>query len=130
MTTSAAAATAERRKALLLRLRRRKHDVRVRFWRVFAVSSFFVIAVGANLYFGAAVITDNFGAAFKPGKFTPPERNAHMSRPLADGVFCRNITFDNTTAESVSDKIEHCDGRPHGPNYQIPRTQFTWGKSQ
>ena len=62
MTTSAAAATAERRKALLLRLRRRKHDARVRFWRVFAVSSFFVVAVGANLYFGAAVITDQKSA--------------------------------------------------------------------
>jgi len=129
MTTSAAA-TAERRKALLLRLRRRQHETRVRFWRVFGVSSFFVVALGANVYVGAVVITDNFGEAFKPGKFTPPERTARMSRPLADGVFCRNITFDNKTAESVSDKVEHCDGRPHGPNYLVTRTPFTWGSSK
>jgi|SRR6185369_1368860 len=125
--TTAAAESMEGRK-LLVRLRRSRHDARVRFWRVFAVSTFFVLAIGANIYVGAVVITDNFGSAFKPGKFAPPERTARMTRPLADGVFCRNITFDNQTTEAMTDKVEHCDGRPHGPNYVTPRTSFTWGR--
>ena len=117
------------RKKLMLRIARLRHEKRIRFWRVFAVSSFFVVALGVNIYVGAVVITGNFGAAFKPGTFTPPERTAQIKRPLLDGTLCRNITFDNNTALSVADTIERCDRRPRGPNYPVrSQSQFTWGK--
>lgn len=127
--STAAADSAAGRKKLMLRVARLRREKRIRFWRVFAVSSFFVVALGANIYVGAMVMTGNFGAAFKPGTFTPPERTAQIRRPLLDGTFCRNITFDNTTAQSVEDKVERCDNRRHGPNYPVrSQSQFTWGK--
>jgi len=37
------------RKTLRLRAARQRREARIRFWRAFAVSSFFVVALGANL---------------------------------------------------------------------------------
>ena len=52
-----------------------------------------------------------------------------MKRPLLDGVFCRSIVFDNNTGQSVTDKVERCDGGPKQPTvtYTEP-PRFTWGK--
>ena len=127
----AAADSAAGRKKLMLRVARLRREKRIRFWRVFAVSSFFVVALGADVYVGAVVMTDNFGAAFKPGKLTPPERTAQIRRPLLGGTFCRNITFDNQTAQSVEDRVERCDSRPPQPTATVAapkRSPFTWGR--
>ncbi len=118
------------RKKLVLRVARLRHEKRVRFWRVFGVMSFFVIALGVNLYIGAVVITGNFGAALKPGTLTPPQHTAQMRRPMLDGVFCRNITFDNETAQTLSDKVERCDDtrKKKSTEIYVQPPRFTWGK--
>jgi hypothetical protein len=116
-------------KKLLHRVARMQREKRVRFWRAFAVTLFFAVALSGNLFIGAAVLQRNFDKLFtwsSEEHFTPTGR---MKRPLLDGVFCRNIVFDNTTGQSVTDKVERCDGGPRTPNYE-QRTappQFKWG---
>ncbi len=119
------------RKALLLRVARRQHEARIRFWRVFAVSSFFAVAIGANLYVGAVVMMGNFASPFTAKKVPTQHATAQIKRPLLDGTFCRNIVFDNTTSHAIEDKVERCDGAPKPQRapvylYKAP-AQFTWG---
>ena len=121
------------RKALMLRVARRQHEARIRFWRVLAVSSFFAVAIGANLYVGAVVVMGNFNFAnpFEPSKAPTQHATAQIKRPLLDGTFCRNIVFDNTTSHAIEDKVERCDGAPKQQRapvylYKAP-AQFTWG---
>lgn len=115
-------------KKLLQRETRQQHEKRVRFWRVFVVAVFFAIALSGNLFIGAAVLQRNFDRLFTWGSdahFTP---TGMMKRPLLDGVFCRSIVFDNETGQSVTDKVERCDGGPRTPNYErAAPPQFKWG---
>ena len=113
------------RNTLRLRAARQRREARVRFWRAFAVSSFFVVALGANLYVGAVVMMGNFGNPFDSGKATHGS-TAQIKRPLLDGTFCRNIVFDNNTSHSITDKVERCDKVPSQPKGKT-RTQFSWG---
>ena len=110
---------------LRLRAARQQREARVRFWRAFAVSSFFAVALGANLYVGAVVMMGNFGNPFDSGK-TAPGSTAHIKRTLLDGTFCRTIVFDNNTSQSITDKIERCD-KPASQPRGRERTQFSWG---
>ena len=115
------------RKTLRLRAARRQHEARIRFWRVFAVSSFFAVALGANLYIGAVVMTGNFGGKFSVEKIVPGGgHTAQFKRPLLDGTFCRTIVYDNNTANSLEDKVERCDKKATQPRGK-ERTQFSWG---
>ena len=113
------------RNTLRLRAARQQHEARVRFWRVFAVSTFFVVALGANLYIGAVVMMGNFGNPFAVSK-APLTPTVQIKRPLLDGTFCRNIVFDNNTAKSIEDKVERCDKVPTQPRGKT-KTQFSWG---
>jgi hypothetical protein len=113
------------RNTLRLRAARQQHEARLRFWRVFAVSSFFVAALGANLYIGAVVMMGNFGNPFAVSK-APLGQTAQIKRPLLDGTFCRNIVFDNTTSHAIEEKIERCDKKADQPKGRA-RTQFSWG---
>ena len=113
------------RKTPGLRAARQQREARLRFWRVFAVSSFFVVALGANLYIGTVVMMGNFGNPFYSGKATPGS-TAQIKRPLLDGTFCRNIVFDNTTSHAIEDKVERCDKKADQPRGRT-RTQFSWG---
>jgi hypothetical protein len=113
------------RKMLRLRATRQQREARLRFWRVFAVSSFFVVALGANLYVGAVVMMGNFGNPFNFSK-APQASTAQIKRPLLDGTFCRNIVFDNTTSHAIEDKVERCDKKADQPRGRT-RTQFSWG---
>ena len=110
---------------LRLRATRQQREARLRFWRVFAVSSFFVVALGANLYVGAVVMMENFGNPFSVSK-APLTSTAQIKRPLLDGTFCRNIVFDNTTSHAIEDKVERCDKKADQPRGKT-RTQFSWG---
>ncbi|MBI5909291.1 MAG: hypothetical protein HY848_05000 [Betaproteobacteria bacterium] len=112
-------------KALRLRAARQQREARVRFWRVVAVSSFFIVALGANLYVGAVVVVGKFGNPFASAKAANGQ-TAQIRRPLLDGTFCRNIVFDNSTAKSIEDKVERCDKVPNQPKGRI-KTQFSWG---
>ena len=113
------------RKTLRLRAARQQREARLRFWRVFAVSSFFVVALGANLYIGAVVMMGNFGNPFAVSK-APLTPTAQIKRPLLDGTFCRNIVFDNTTSHAIEEKVERCDKTASQPKVRV-RTQFSWG---
>jgi hypothetical protein len=132
MSTGVADNTAGR-KALRLRLLRRRREARIRFWRVFAVSTFFVVALSGNMFIGAMALQQNFGdlftfdKLFSWGKTPEPAPTARIRRPLLDGVFCRNIVFDNKTSQAVSDKVERCDKVEPQKRGRAP-TQFTWGK--
>ena len=113
------------RNTLKLRAARQQREARVRFWRAFAVSSFFVVALGANLYVGAVVMIGNLGNPFDSGKAADAS-TAQIKHPLLDGTFCRNIVFDNNTSNSISDKVERCDVLRNQPKSKT-RSQFSWG---
>jgi hypothetical protein len=114
------------RKILAMRAARHSRAARVRFWRVFAVSSFFVIVLGAGLFTGAVVVMRNYGSPFASDKAAAHIATAQFRRPLLDGTFCRNIVFDNATSQSIMDKVERCDGTPGTPGVRS-RSQFSWG---
>ena len=115
------------RKALRMRSARHQREARIRFWRVFVVSSFFVVALSANLYIGAVVVMGNIGGQSAVAKVLPGDgRAALVKRPLLDGTFCRTIVFDNNTANSMTDKVERCDKPADQPRGRT-RTQFSWG---
>ena len=113
------------RNTLRLRAARQQHEARLRFWRVFAVSSFFVVVLGANLYIGAVVMMGNYGNPFAVSK-APLGQAAQIKRPLLDGTFCRNTVFDNNTSHAIEEKIERCDKKAEQPRGRT-RTQFSWG---
>ena len=113
------------RNTLRLRAARQQHEARLRFWRVFAVSSFFVVVLGANLYIGAVVMIAKFGNPFVVTK-PPAHSTVQIKRPLLDRTFCRNTVFDNETSHAIEEKIERCDKKANQPKVKI-KTQFSWG---
>ena len=113
------------RNTLRLRAARQQHEARLRFWRVFAISTFFVVGLGANLYLGAVVMMGNFGNPFAVSK-APLTPTAQIKRPLLDGTFCRNIVFDNVTSHAIEEKVERCDKKANQPKGRA-KTQFSWG---
>ena len=107
---------------------RKSHEARVKYWRVFVVTAFFAVIVGANLFVGAVVIFGKMQTQARAEQAATAARaTCKISWPMLDGVFCRTVVFDNKSAESVEDKVERCDqpglapGRPR-------QTQFVWGK--
>jgi NAD/NADP transhydrogenase beta subunit len=107
---------------------RKSREARVKYWRVFIVTAFFAVLVGANLFVGAVVIFGKMQTRARAEEAATAARaTGKISRPLFDGVFCRTMVFDNNSAETVEDKVERCDqpglapGRPR-------QTQFIWGK--
>lgn len=113
------------RNMLTRRAARQQREARVRFWRVFAVSSFFVVALGANLYVGAVVMMGNFGNPFIVDK-APRSSTVRIKRPLLDRTFCSNVVFDNATSHVIEEKVERCDKVPSQQRGR-ERTQFSWG---
>ena len=113
------------RKALRLRSARRQREARVRFWRVFAVTSLFVVELSANLYIGAVVMIAKFGNPFAVSK-APAHATVQIKRPLLDRTFCRNTVFDNATSHAIEEKIERCDKKASQQRGKT-RTQFSWG---
>ena len=113
------------RKTPRMRTARRRRETRIRFWSVFAVSAFFVVALGASLYIGAVVAMGNFSGQFD-AKAAASRHTAQIKRPLLDGTFCRTTVFDNTTAQTIEDKVERC-ARAVSPPKSKTKTQFSWG---
>lgn len=109
-----------------LRAARRAHEARIRFWRVLAVSSFFIIILGANLFVGAVVMMGNIRTQVSADKPEANGQTARVRRPLLDGTLCRNIVFDNKTSQAISDKVERCDQGVAKPKIRS-KTQFSWG---
>ena len=113
------------RNTLRQRAARRRREVRIRFWRAFSMSSFFVVALGANLYIGAVVMMGNFGNPFVVSK-APAHSTVQIKRPLLDRTFCRNTVFDNATSHAIEEKIERCDQAASRQPVRA-KTQFIWG---
>lgn len=109
-----------------VRAARRAHEARVRFWRAVAVSSLFVIILGANLFIGAVVMLGSMRTKVSSDKIDTNHQIARVRRPLLDGTLCRNIVFDNKTSQTISDKVERCDLTNGKPKVRR-KTQFSWG---
>jgi hypothetical protein len=102
---------------------RHTREARTRLWRVAIVSVFFALVLGANLLVGGVLMVkafhtqgDQAGEAFRIGRVT---------FPMLDGVFCRNVLFDNTTVQTKEDKVSRCDD--HAIHSEHSRTKFSWG---
>ena len=103
---------------------RHSREARVKFWRVFAVSSFFIVVLGANLFVGAVMMVGSYRAHASAAQVAAKGQTGHVRRPLLDGTFCRDIVFDNNSAQTVEDKIERCDAA--GRKSKSPM-EFNWG---
>jgi hypothetical protein len=108
------------------RTARRLHQARIRFWRDFVVSSYFVGVFGAVLFIGAVLMVGNFREPDRLEKSVAHGQTAQITRPLLDGTFCRHIVFDNTTAQSIEDKVERCE-QPDSKPRAKRKTAFSWG---
>ena len=108
------------------RAARQLREARIRFWRVFVVSSFFVVVLGANLFIGAVVMMGNLRTQVSADKTESNWQTARVRRPLLDGTLCRNIVFDNKTSQTISDKVERWDQGVVKPKVRS-KTQFSWG---
>jgi hypothetical protein len=104
---------------------RRAREARIRFWRVFVVSAFFVVVLGANLFVGAVVVMGNIRNQAGADNTWANGQFAVVKRPLLDGTFCRNMTIDNQTAQTIEDKVERCDQGRSKPK-ATSRSQFSW----
>ena len=112
-------------KALKMRAARKQREARLRFWRVFSLSSFFVVVLGANLYIGAVVMIGKFGNPFVVSK-APTNSTVQVKRPLLDRTFCRFTVFDNATSHAIEEKIVLCE-KPATQLKIKAQTQFSWG---
>ncbi len=83
--------------------------MRAEFWREFGVSAFFLTALAANLFILAVVTIGKIRAESPEIHVTEPAMTAKVRRPMLDGTFCRSIVFDNTSGQTVEDKVERCD---------------------
>ncbi len=127
MSTAVHSAEAGRKTPESLRAARQSREARVKFWRVFVVSSFFVVVLGANLVVGAVMMVGSYRAHASAEQAAAKGQTAHIRRPLLDGTFCRDIVFDNKSAYTVEDKITRCDQAGRKGNGS---SEFNWGGKQ
>jgi hypothetical protein len=90
--------------AKALRAAREAREARVKFWRVFAVSSFFAVVLGANLFVGAVVLVGNLRGA-------PADDEPDVG--------------DGRVAQTIEDKVERCDHRAKKGTKR--KSEFSWG---
>ena len=112
------------------RAARRAREARVKYWRAFAVSSFFIVVLSASLYSGAAFIFGSFRSHDGSDRIWSPAQTARITRPLLDGTFCRTIIYDNNSARTIEDKVVRCNtgGRDiKGMSTSKSAAEFNWG---
>jgi len=95
-----------RRTALSLSRRRRHADECVNSL-AFAVTAalLFVLVAGAVMFGGRIAI-----APLLPRNGADADRTGSIVYAMPDGVFCRRMAFDNSTAEVTSVAVERCPG--------------------
>lgn len=127
MTTAADLAKTARGAPALPAARALRHarEVRAEFWPAFAVT-FFAAVLGAGLLAGAAVIFGTTRAQVGSDAAPLDDRIARVSRPLFDGISCRNMMIDNRTSQTIEDKVGPCELRP-GKSDARSRPEFVWG---
>jgi hypothetical protein len=102
---------------------RHAREKRTGFWRVSAVSAFFIAVLIANVFVGAVVVV---GVLRKE----PDSASIMIGRatiPTLDGVFCRHVLFDNRTAATKEDKISRCDDKEEAKSKPRSKATFSWG---
>ncbi len=89
--------------------------------------SFFIVALAGNIVFGAMMFIGNY--TIRPGdvRVTANQRTSRVVYPMNDGTFCRYLTFDKQTAQTLKDKTELCDGSESGSSIRSSASAFTWG---
>ena len=104
---------------------RRARETRTKIWRVSVVTVFFAVVLGANLLVGAALMLKALHT--QAGETAASTRFGRVTFPMLDGVFCRHVKFDNTTAEATEDKVSRCEDERvrERPGHT---TSFNWGK--
>jgi hypothetical protein len=93
--------------------------------RAIVVASLFLLLVGATMLVGAHAAIGPMLQSAADARATRQAGAVVYTMP--DGVFCRQISFDNTTAEvkegamhPCRDKIQRIGGRP--------KREFAWGR--
>ena len=84
-----------------------------------------VLVAGAVMFGGHAAIAPLLARDAAPGSDT--DRTGSIVYAMPDGVFCRRMAFDNTTAEVTSVAVERCPGGigvAEGPG----AGKFVWGR--
>jgi hypothetical protein len=105
----------------------RSKEVRAQFWHVTIAACFFVVIIGTSLFLGTVMIIGTFGASDPSNDLTTSGRAGRFARTLRDGTLCHYMVFDNTTAQTVEDRIGRCDENKPKPKQERPAT-FIWGK--
>jgi hypothetical protein len=113
------------------RAARRSREARVKYWRTFAVSLFFIALLGTGLYTGVVLIIGSDSGQDASDRAWAANRTARISHQLLDGTFCRTMVYDNKSARTIEDKVTRCDtnGR-HITDYSPgkSRAEFNWGR--
>jgi hypothetical protein len=89
-----------------------------------AVSGFFIVVLGANLYFGAAWIFGTLRSQNETERIWATSQTARIIQPLFDGTFCRIIMYDNKSAHDIKDKVARCDAPIRKSKSTL---EFNWG---
>lgn len=126
MATRANAVTSEPLLPEPRRHARHSREARIKFWRVFIVTTFFAVVISANVLVGAVVLVGSLRAQSETQPLPANLKTARVTRPMLDGIFCRHMVFDNKTAATVEDKIERCDGEDR-KRKTVVKPQFSWG---
>ncbi len=106
----------------------RSRAARVKLRRVFIITSFFVILLGASLFVGTIAMVRAFRSQTSATGLAAYGRTARVMYPLLDGEFCRYIVFDNKTAQTIEDKISRCDGGSRMPK-RNDLGGYNWGSN-
>jgi hypothetical protein len=91
---------------------------------IIATSLFLVLFASALLIGGHAALDPLLQSAIQARQ---PKGAGDVVVALPDGIHCRHLSFDNTTAEVTEGALEHCpDGVTWERGGRSPRT-FAWG---
>ena len=94
--------------------------------RAVIVSSLFLVLFTTGLLFGGHAVIDPLlrmaTAARNSGEV------GEVVVPMPDGQFCRQMSFDNATAELIEGTIERCPDNIAGSPLRRTGRGFTWGE--
>jgi hypothetical protein len=105
--------------------RARRQEWRAKTARLAVVLSLFLVLLIAALFIGGrSVIEPMLHKAM--AQATETHRRGEIVFTLPDGTFCRNLAFDNKTAELTESTVLQCpEARPREP--ARPPSGFAWG---
>jgi hypothetical protein len=106
---------------------RMRYEQKAKMARLFVVLSLFLILLGAALMAGGRAFIDPLLHA------AAAQREIHrvgdVVLTMADGAFCRHMSFDNKTGEVAGNAVERC-GQFHGNGEKRAINGFSWGTTR